>query len=148
MCERHFVFIILRRARTRYPGRTRARARRRWRHGRRRYRPGRAHTSSTHPPRRPTPVLHWTRLLVLHRVYLSRTIPLRHQCDYRLHTQRSCRVVGTVVILFSLSHTRARRVASFPVVSVAERHTDRRSLFNTIFFFPPNKTVFIPSSRP
>lgn len=141
MCECYFVFL-LRRART-HPGRTRARA----------------------PPvtSRPPSVSPRSRSLLPHThrgdrhqfytergywyytVYLSRTIPLRHQCDYRLHIQR-CLVVGTTtVVIFSLSlthtHTRARRVAShrFQLFSVTKRHTYRR----TFFFFEIK--IFCPS---
>ncbi|KAL5242143.1 hypothetical protein ACI65C_009553, partial [Semiaphis heraclei] len=65
-------------------------------------------------------------------VYLSRTIPLRHQCDYRLHIQR-CRVVTCRYdsgYIFSLTHARAPgRIAishRFQLFSVTKRHTYRR----------------------
>jgi len=62
---------------------------------------------TTHPPRRPTPVLHWTRLLVLHSLPFAHdptTTPVRLQTTHT--TLPCCRYYSGYI--FSLTHTRSR----------------------------------------
>jgi len=101
---------------------------------------------TAHPPRRPTPVLHWTRLLVLHSLPFAHdptTTPVRLQTTHT--TLPCCRYLQWLYFLsLSHTHTHARapgRIASFSVVFRHQTaHIPSYVFFEIKIFYPSRPT--------